>query len=171
MIKLEKLSSYIKAVLAMAISENVVEKLEKGDGYECCRSALDSCWEWIEHKNIEKYDPWNLCFYLGHESGVDLIYYSDTEEKGDIYCIVFATVAYIARLQFIEKKYDYPEYLEGADDEYYQMIIDTAIHMEDCGYEEKDLSKIIEYCSCKIKEDSEFIFCRKEISEMIPKLN
>lgn len=169
MIKLEDLSSYIKSVLAMVISENVVEKLEKGDGYECCRSALDLCWEWVGNENIEKLDPWNLCLYLDDESGIHLVYYSDTEEKSDIYCIVFATVAYIAKLQFLEKKYDYPEYLEGADDEYYQIIIDTAINMEDCDYGEEELCAIINYCNNKMKEDREFIFCKKEILELFLK--
>ena len=173
---LEKISDYVKSVVAATIGEIMFAKLpnedgtygylEKKDGYDLCQKALDVSWEWIERKNIDKIDPWSFCSYLDDEDGIDFMSYEDdTVKVGDIksanvYAIMNCIILYIAFLAFLQAEEMYfPCYLSGIDDEFYaEGILNFAMEINCC-----NVYEILDYCNKKLERNSNYIFHKEEM--------
>lgn len=111
----------------LGISEVIFKSFESNEYYNDIRKALDTCWKWLETKEVSGEE---IYFLLddGTEYGglfIKMQMDSEIEDESKWDCII-DTISYVSRLAFFNMKEEYlPEPIENIDDE-------IVIHFLEC---------------------------------------
>lgn len=111
----------------LGISEVILKSFESNRYYNDIRRALDTCWKWLETKEVSGEE---IYFLLddGTEFGglfIKMQMDSEIEDESKWDCII-DSISYVSRLAFFNMNEEYlPEPIENIDDE-------IVIHFLEC---------------------------------------
>lgn len=112
----DNLSVDAKVVYLLSLSELVINKISKSEGYEVAVESLEKCWEWVKFKNVEAYQ---LYLYLENIDETDVMTYMQFEEDTDRervwICIANALAYTIWEAYQYEKEKFLPQTIESVD--------------------------------------------------------
>lgn len=119
-----------KLTLLLNLAENSADNLKcyvKIEEYPKIRVAMDFCEKWIKEKDAEISLIYEL---LDDEDEDDLVGYSvhvnDVKAKKDL-SIILRVVSYISYDILVENNEPIPQFLDGVDEEYYNLLIKDMI--------------------------------------------
>lgn len=110
---ISELQDEYKVVLSLELAQQMISKLSKLEDRELAQKVLSCCWDWVENKNIEASNIYEL---LDDEfNGLVLVQQMcELEDDVDVWnCIIYA-VAYTSRIayEYEGAKY-FPQAIEG----------------------------------------------------------
>lgn len=173
MIVLENTSSYMKAVLAIVIGEQVIKMLPEGAGFLHSRKSLDLCWKCIEEwENVADDVMGDLGDCIAPEDCVEFEYYSELSENAtisNVYMLLLGIASYIDAQVMLEAGSTTPQYLEllEEDEGYTIMILDVVKKVNENYVEDFKLQRVLDYCNEKQNEKANVRFRREEILGII----
>lgn len=112
----DKLNADAKVVFLLSLSELVINKISKSEGYEVAVESLRKCWEWVKFKNIEAHQ---LYLYLENMDETDVMTFMQFEDDIDrekVWICIANALAYATWEAYqYEKEKFLPQTIESVD--------------------------------------------------------
>lgn len=110
------INSEAQVVYFLGLSEKVIPNLVSSKNYETLRKALDRCWDWLEHKNIDADDLYWYFENLDDTGVITLMQFEEDDYKLKIWICVADAIAFTIRQAYICQKDEYlPATIEAVD--------------------------------------------------------
>ncbi|PAE17906.1 immunity protein imm6 [Virgibacillus sp. 7505] len=125
---INRLNDDAKVALGLVVAEKMYGAVTIDEpGYKVGRSALDSCWEWLEGRNVTAEDLYN---YIDSEDYMDVAEFAseeESEQKQYAWYTVLDAVSYTIYQAYKKEKIKYvPQAIEIVDDETLKILIENA---------------------------------------------
>ena len=78
--RFNNLSEDAKVVYLLSLSDLIIDKISKSEGFEVAVESLEKAWEWLKFKNI---DASNLYLYLENMDETDIMTYMQLDNDED----------------------------------------------------------------------------------------
>ncbi|OMF94229.1 Imm6 family immunity protein [Paenibacillus sp. FSL R7-0337] len=114
--RFDNLNVDAKVFYLLSLSELVINKISKSEGYEVAVESMEKCWEWVEFKNVEAHQ---LYLYLENMDETDVMTYMQLEDDIDrerVWICIANALAYTIRVAYqYEKEKILPQTIESVD--------------------------------------------------------
>lgn len=161
--RFNNLSEDAKVVYLLSLSDLIIDKISKYEGFEVAVESLEKAWEWLKFNNI---DASNLYLYLENMDETDIMTYmqlDNDEDNEKVWICIGNALAYTIweAYQYEQDKY-LPQTIESVDYETVESFItnfekvyennslsDRLLHFLEENYP-KDTDKKVDLTSVKI---------------------
>lgn len=150
--RFDNLNEDAKVVYLLSLSDLIIDKISKSEGFEVAVESLEKAWEWLKSKNIDAY---SLYLYLENMDETDIMTYMQLEDEKDkekVWICIGNALAYtIWKAYQYEKEKYLPQTIESVD---YETVESFITNFEKV-YEDNSLSdKLLHFLEENYPKDS-----------------
>ncbi|MGI6833831.1 Imm6 family immunity protein [Bacillus paralicheniformis] len=112
----EELNDDLKSAYYLGLCEAIVPTLKQSNDFNYIKEALDACWKWLEHKNIEADDLYTYLENLDDTGILTLMQLESNEDALDAWICIADAISYTIYKAYKYQKDEYlPETIESID--------------------------------------------------------
>ncbi|AAU24215.1 Imm6 family immunity protein [Bacillus sp. GM2] len=112
----EELNDDLKSAYYLGLCEAIVPTLKQSNDFNFIKEALDACWKWLEHKNIEADDLYTYLENLDDTGILTLMQLESNEDDLDAWICIADAISYTIYKAYKYQKDEYlPETIESID--------------------------------------------------------